>query len=64
VARWINGSRNFVSSGRGDRGYSKEQVEFMTAMEKAKRRLGRHLTPKDVLDVAKGLGYRKEKDNG
>lgn len=39
--------------------YSADELEFMLAMERLKRRLGRQPTCRDVLAVARSLGYRK-----
>lgn len=39
--------------------YAADEVEFMCAMERFKRRFGREPTCRDVLAVARALGYRK-----
>ena len=39
--------------------YTADEVEFMLAMERLKRRLCREPTCRDVLAVARSLGYRK-----
>ncbi len=42
--------------------YNADQLEFMRALDKYKRDKGRPFpTSSEVLEVLKGLGYRKEK---
>lgn len=43
--------------------YTRDQVEFMMAMEKFQREHGRYADCRDVLNVAKVLGYRKVTEN-
>ncbi len=45
--------------GNSDPEYSRQQIEFMNAMDREKRRLApREMDAADVLRVAKALGYR------
>ena len=57
-----NDRRPFFADGVSDPGYTPDQVEFMMAVESFKRRWDvPHLTCADVLEVARGLGYRRMK---
>lgn len=39
--------------------HSREEIDFMVAMQAEKERLGRALTPREILHVAHRLGYRR-----
>ncbi|MGQ0636042.1 MAG: hypothetical protein ACT4QC_15635 [Planctomycetaceae bacterium] len=44
-----------------ERDYTPEEIEFMRAMDEYKRRAGRQFpTWSEVLEVLKGLGYKRE----
>jgi hypothetical protein len=43
----------------GERDYSDEEREFLAAVDRERRRLGRPPTCCEILEVAKLLGYRK-----
>jgi hypothetical protein len=59
-ARNACGRRRLVDPTTCDRDYSEAELEFMQAMQKYKRNSGRMFpTWSQVLEVLRGLGYRK-----
>jgi hypothetical protein len=44
--------------------YSDEELEFLKAIDRYQRKLGRRLDARDALKVAHDLGYRRERATG
>jgi hypothetical protein len=60
AARNASGRRRLVDPATCDRDYSAAEVEFMRAVEEYKRSSGRLFpTWSEVLEVVRGLGYRR-----
>jgi hypothetical protein len=59
-ARAASGRRRLVDPTTCERDYSESELEFMRAMQDYKKSSGRMFpTWSEVLEVARGLGYRK-----
>jgi hypothetical protein len=64
-ARQVSGRRRFVDPTTCERDYSREEIEFMQAMEQYKKDSGRMFpTWCEVLEVMLKIGYRKDKPIG
>jgi hypothetical protein len=64
-ARRGSGRRRGVDPTTSDRDYSREELEFMQAMQAYKVSSGRMFpTWSEVLEVLRGLGYDKEREPG
>ena len=58
---YVSGAYRTHPEGRPGDDYELDEVEFMLAMDKLQRRLGRKIAASDplILHVATGLGYRQ-----
>jgi hypothetical protein len=60
MARKTSGRRRNIDPTTSERDYSREEIEFMNAMQEYKRRSGRMFpTWSEVLEVLRSLGYEK-----
>ncbi len=59
-ARKVSGRRRNIDPTTSERDYSREEIEFMSAMQEYKRRSGRMFpTWSEVLEVLHDLGYER-----